>query len=39
LETFNEIITTKVFKTHALTDKGGKSTFYKWKNTNKLLKK
>ncbi|CAD8184297.1 unnamed protein product [Paramecium octaurelia] len=39
LDVFLEIITTKIFKTHALTDKGGKSTLYKWKNTNKLLKK
>ncbi|CAD8206671.1 unnamed protein product [Paramecium pentaurelia] len=39
LEVFLEIITTKIFKTHALTDKGGKATLYKWKNTNKLLKK
>ena len=34
-----DIVGTRVCKTHALNDKGQKSTFYKWKNTNKLLKK
>lgn len=33
------IITTKLFKTYATDDNGNKATFYKWKNTNKLLKK
>lgn len=34
-----EIINKKIVKTNALNEKGEKSTFYKWKNTNKLLKK
>ncbi|KAM3137125.1 hypothetical protein pb186bvf_010853 [Paramecium bursaria] len=39
IQDFMDIVGTRVCKTHALNDKGQKSTFYKWKNTNKLLKK
>ncbi|CAD8075499.1 unnamed protein product [Paramecium primaurelia] len=39
IKEFMEIVNTRCFKTYAITDQGKQGTYYKWKNTNKLLKK
>ncbi|CAD8080489.1 unnamed protein product [Paramecium sonneborni] len=39
IKEFMDIVNTRCFKTYALTNQGKQGTYYKWKNTNKLLKK
>ncbi|CAD8160578.1 unnamed protein product [Paramecium octaurelia] len=39
IKDFMEIVNTRCFKTYSMTEEGKQGTYYKWKNTNKLLKK